>query len=82
MPKAKSNTTGSRLNVQKTYKIYIGGQFPRTESGRYYKLKSDNGDLLEVLLRAGLANLPLTDRKYCIGWERCWKEEAISLCKS
>ncbi len=24
--------------VQKTYKIYIGGQFPRTESGRYYPL--------------------------------------------
>jgi acyl-CoA reductase-like NAD-dependent aldehyde dehydrogenase len=27
---------GQRLEVLKTYKIYIGGQFPRTESGRYY----------------------------------------------
>src|ERR1700752_578757 len=27
---------GQRLGVLKTYKIYIGGQFPRTESGRYY----------------------------------------------
>lgn len=26
-----------RLEVMKTYKIYIGGQFPRTESGRYYQ---------------------------------------------
>ncbi len=26
----------SRLEVLKTYKIYIGGKFPRTESGRYY----------------------------------------------
>ena len=26
-----------RLEVLKTYKIYIGGQFPRTESGRYYQ---------------------------------------------
>ena len=26
-----------RLEVLKTYKLYIGGQFPRTESGRYYK---------------------------------------------
>ena len=26
----------NRLEVLKTYKIYIGGQFPRTESGRYY----------------------------------------------
>lgn len=32
---AKDN---GRLNVLKTYKIYIGGKFPRTESGRYYQL--------------------------------------------
>ena len=30
----------TRLNVQKTYKLYIGGKFPRTESGRYFKLKA------------------------------------------
>ncbi|CAN5571896.1 aldehyde dehydrogenase family protein [soil metagenome] len=29
----------ARLPVLKTYKIYIGGKFPRTESGRYYLLK-------------------------------------------
>lgn len=27
----------NRLDIQKTYKIYIGGQFSRTESGRYYR---------------------------------------------
>lgn len=27
-----------RINVLKTYKTYIGGKFPRTESGRYYKV--------------------------------------------
>ena len=27
-----------RIEVLKTYKIYIGGSFPRTESGRYYPL--------------------------------------------
>lgn len=26
----------SRLAILKTYKIYVGGKFPRTESGRYY----------------------------------------------
>lgn len=31
----KSNSS-RRLEVLKTYKIYIAGQFPRTESGRYY----------------------------------------------
>ena len=30
----------ARLSVAKTYKIYIGGKFPRTESGRYYQLKT------------------------------------------
>ena len=28
----------SRIEILKTYKLYIGGQFPRTESGRYYTL--------------------------------------------
>jgi acyl-CoA reductase-like NAD-dependent aldehyde dehydrogenase len=32
----EKKTRSSRLEVLKTYKIYIGGQFPRTESGRYY----------------------------------------------
>ena len=31
-----------RIEVLKTYKIFIGGQFPRTESGRYYPLKLKN----------------------------------------
>jgi len=32
---AKINNTNEeqRLEVLKTYKIYVGGQFPRTESG-------------------------------------------------
>lgn len=32
------------MNILKTYKIYIGGQFPRTESGRYYLAKDANGN--------------------------------------
>jgi acyl-CoA reductase-like NAD-dependent aldehyde dehydrogenase len=36
----------ARLNVLKTYKIYIDGKFPRTESGRYFVLKSSKGDEL------------------------------------
>src|SRR5438270_7547102 len=36
----------SRLPVLKTYKIYVGGKFPRTESGRYYVLKSPTGEPL------------------------------------
>ena len=45
----------SRIEVLKTYKIYIGGKFPRTESGRYYTVKSKNG--------LTLANVCLSSRK-------------------
>ncbi|MBS1621760.1 MAG: aldehyde dehydrogenase family protein [Bacteroidetes bacterium] len=44
-----------RLEVLKTYKIYIGGQFPRTESGRYYVAKNADGKQL--------ANVCLSSRK-------------------
>jgi acyl-CoA reductase-like NAD-dependent aldehyde dehydrogenase len=35
-----------RLKVLKTYKIYIGGAFPRTESGRYYTPVNATGEKL------------------------------------
>ena len=41
-----------RLDVLKTYKIYIGGKFPRTESGRYYILKNENGKPLANICRS------------------------------
>lgn len=37
---ASATHAASRLGVLKTYKIYIGGKFPRTESGRYFPVKS------------------------------------------
>ncbi len=45
----------ARLNVLKTYKIYIGGQFPRTESGRYYSLLNKKNETI--------ANVCLSSRK-------------------
>jgi len=44
-----------RLGVMKTYKIFIGGKFPRTESGRYYEVRSPADELL--------ANVCLSSRK-------------------
>jgi acyl-CoA reductase-like NAD-dependent aldehyde dehydrogenase len=35
-----------RLGVRKTYKLYIGGAFPRTESGRAYEVLDARGRLL------------------------------------
>ncbi|NOZ03029.1 MAG: aldehyde dehydrogenase family protein [FCB group bacterium] len=32
-----------RLDIRKTYKLYINGKFPRTESGRYYEWRAVGG---------------------------------------
>ncbi|MFC4032796.1 aldehyde dehydrogenase family protein [Streptomyces polygonati] len=46
----------ARLSVFKTYKLYVGGKFPRSESGRVYEVTdSRSGDWL--------ANAPLSSRK-------------------
>ncbi len=49
-PKAESNGASkpARLAVQKTYKIYINGAFPRTESGRYLTLNGTGGFVANV----------------------------------
>ena len=36
----------SRLDVRKTYKLYVGGKFPRSESGRSYEVVSAQGEFL------------------------------------
>lgn len=35
-----------RIDVLKTYKTYVGGKFPRTESGRYYKVFDGDDNVL------------------------------------
>ncbi len=41
-----------RLPVMKTYKVFIGGKFPRTESGRYYQPKGVDGKPLANVCRS------------------------------
>ncbi|OAH13906.1 aldehyde dehydrogenase family protein [Streptomyces jeddahensis] len=45
----------TRLTVFKTYKLYVGGKFPRSESGRVYEVIDSKGNWL--------ANAPLSSRK-------------------
>lgn len=45
----------TRLDVLKTYKLYVGGKFPRSESGRVYEVTDSKGQWL--------ANAPLGTRK-------------------
>jgi acyl-CoA reductase-like NAD-dependent aldehyde dehydrogenase len=43
----------SRIDVRKTYKLYINGEFPRSESGRTYPALDRDGD---VIARVALAS--------------------------
>jgi acyl-CoA reductase-like NAD-dependent aldehyde dehydrogenase len=44
--KPASKPASQRLAVRKTYKLYIGGAFPRSESGRSYPVTDSAGQLL------------------------------------
>ena len=59
------------MNILKTYKIYIGGAFPRTESGRYYPIADSQGNTLaNVCLssRKDVRNAVVAARKAFGGW--------------
>lgn len=51
----KSEAAPVRLGVLKTYKLYVGGKFPRSESGRVYEVGDTDGNWL--------ANAPQGSRK-------------------
>jgi acyl-CoA reductase-like NAD-dependent aldehyde dehydrogenase len=46
-----------RIGVRKTYKLYIGGAFPRSESGRSYVVRDTNGDPIANAVRASRKDL-------------------------
>jgi acyl-CoA reductase-like NAD-dependent aldehyde dehydrogenase len=48
-------SSNSRIDVKKTYKLFIGGAFPRSESGRTYEVKDAKGNFI--------ANPSLASRK-------------------
>ena len=63
--------TGSRVPVAKTYKLYIDGQFPRTESGRYFALNDGDGDVIANVCRASrkdFRNAVVAARKVFPAW--------------
>src|SRR6266508_4922976 len=46
-----------RIDVRKTYKLYIGGAFPRSESGRSYAVTTPKGEPLANAVRASKKDL-------------------------
>ena len=62
----------TRLAVGKTYKLYIDGKFPRTESGRYYALKNNDEVIANICLssRKDTREAVVAARKAFAGWSR------------
>lgn len=63
----------TRLTVLKTYKLYIGGAFPRSESGRYLQAKNAQGKLMANISRASRKDFRqavVVSRKAQHDWEK------------
>jgi len=61
----------ARVPVEKTYKIYIGGKFPRTESGRYFSLQDQKGAVIANICRGSrkdFRNAVVAARSAFAGW--------------
>jgi acyl-CoA reductase-like NAD-dependent aldehyde dehydrogenase len=60
-----------RLSVRKTYKLYVGGAFPRSESGRSYTVNDAKGGFLANASRASrkdVRDAVVAARKAQSGW--------------
>jgi acyl-CoA reductase-like NAD-dependent aldehyde dehydrogenase len=60
-----------RVDVRKTYKLYIGGAFPRSESGRSYVVNASDGSPIANACRASRKDLReavRAARKAADGW--------------
>ena len=63
----------TRLDVHKTYKLYLGGNFVRSESGRFLPAKSPRGDLLDNVCHASrkdFRDAVVAARSAAGGWEK------------
>lgn len=74
-PRAKSGAARARarLPVAKTYKLYIDGKFPRSESGRYYLLKRDDEHVIANVCRGSrkdFRDAVLAARTALAGWSQ------------
>ena len=66
-----SDTATARLAVRKTYKLYIGGAFPRSESGRSYVVTDHKGGFLAnaaMASRKDARDAVVAARKAFAGW--------------
>lgn len=63
----------SRIDVKKTYKLFINGAFPRSESGRVYEVKNSKGQFIAnpaLASRKDLRDAVVAARGACGGWNK------------
>ena len=63
----------NRIDVKKTYKLFINGAFPRTESGRTYEIKSAKGVFIAnpcLASRKDLKDAVVAARAAQSGWNK------------
>jgi acyl-CoA reductase-like NAD-dependent aldehyde dehydrogenase len=61
----------SRIDIKKTYKLFIGGAFPRSESGRTYEVKDSKGNFIanpSLASRKDLRDCVVAARSAHSGW--------------
>ncbi len=66
-----TTTPANRIDVLKTYKLFIGGAFPRSESGRVYSIKDFKGNHLanpSLASRKDLRDAVVAARSAFSGW--------------
>lgn len=65
--------SSTRLDIKKTYKLYVGGKFPRSESGRYLPAKSASGTPLDNYAHASrkdFRDAVVAARAAVAGWSK------------
>ncbi len=70
--RSRGNGTAARIPVAKTYKLYVDGKFPRSESGRYYPL-ARGGRLIANVCRASrkdFRDAVVAARNALAGWSQ------------
>ena len=63
----------NRIDVKKTYKLFINGAFPRTESGRTYEVKNAKGVFVAnpcLASRKDLRDAVVAARAAHAGWNK------------
>ncbi len=74
----RADGSGSRLEVRKTYKLYLGGAFPRSESGRSYVVRGADGRALANAVRASRKDLRDAVRAARTAFPR-WQDQTAML---